>query len=184
TDLVGGQSSPIILSLRPQQPPTFTLGAGSFNDDGTINDPLLTLNMPALEIDFYAMVDQRFSRMFTVRTDVALGIGLQLNAQGQITPVIGDTTNAFTNVTVTNSDMLLSQDGFWLQGKHTILVRARAAGQPETTDDTPVELTAIIDSIAPTVALTDEGNAIRIEAEDRVSAADDLVVDYRFGDGE
>jgi MYXO-CTERM domain-containing protein len=79
--------------------------------------------------------------------------------------------------------MLLSQDGFWLQGKHAILVRARAAGQPETTDDTPVELTAIIDSIAPTVALSDQGDAIRIEAEDRVSAAEDLVVDYRFGDG-
>lgn len=317
-DLLGGQVAPLVLSLRPQSPPTFDLGAGTFTSDGKIDQALLTVNLPGLEIDVFAFIDQRFSRIFTVKTDVALPIGLQLNPEGQIVPVLGDTANAFKNLVVTNSELLdettdliafkfpslldlavpiltsslkpidlpaiagmklkltpgsltgienntmlgvfanlsiaspkpvrqvettaeiravhvpatdafsrpgplqqaerprvelalggddrdlewqlqidggpwtawsnrrevtLSKDAFWLQGRHPILVRARVAGQPDTTDATPVELAAIIDSIAPTVVLSDQGDAILVEASDRVTASDALVVEYRFDDG-
>jgi hypothetical protein len=82
----------------------------------------------------------------------------------------------------TRRELTLSQDGFWLQGRHKILVRARAAGVPESVDPTPVELDAIIDSIAPGLTLTDEGEAVLVDATDTVSPAEALVIEYRFGD--
>ncbi len=324
-DLLGGQVSPIILGLRPQQAPTFELGAGTFTPTGEIDQPLMTVHMNELEIDFYAFIDERYARIFTVRTDLALPLGLEVNDAGQIAPVLGDATSAFQNIVVTNSELLtetaaeiglkfpavlsfavpliagslapidlpavvglelnitpggltsiennsmlaifanlsvagakpgvarvdtraeivhvrtpatevfsrrgalaradrpsvellldgadpsgarvelewqfqidrapwspwttqrqptLGRDGFWLQGRHEILVRARIAGQPETVDDTPVELVAIIDSIAPSVTLTDAGDAVTVEASDKVSAADALAIEYRFEGGE
>ena len=52
----------------------------------------------------FAEVDQQYIRVFTVVSDVHLPIGLQVGAMGEITPVIGDVTDAFTNLTVKNSE--------------------------------------------------------------------------------
>ena len=76
------------------------------HDDGTgkVVDPLLDIKFTALEIDFFASVDDQYIRVFTVVADVHLPIGLQTTGMGQLTPVIGDATHAFTNVSVKNSE--------------------------------------------------------------------------------
>ncbi|HEY4238502.1 MAG TPA: hypothetical protein VGM88_01760 [Kofleriaceae bacterium] len=100
-------SAPMAVGLRPQSPPVITLGSNTFtpNSNGgmTLTDPLLDLKFTALEIDFFVAVDDQWIRAFTVVSDVDLPIGLQVTGQGQLTPVLGSTDNAFTNVSVKNS---------------------------------------------------------------------------------
>ncbi|HEY4059726.1 MAG TPA: hypothetical protein VGM39_24095, partial [Kofleriaceae bacterium] len=55
-------------------------------------------------IDFFASVDEQWIRVFTVVSDVHLPIGLQTSGTGQLVPVIGNTDQAFTNLSVKNSD--------------------------------------------------------------------------------
>ncbi|HEX5060441.1 MAG TPA: hypothetical protein VFV99_13830 [Kofleriaceae bacterium] len=103
-------NSPMAVGLRPQSPPTIILGKNTFKDDGmgnqVIDVPLLDISFKALEIDFFAMVDEQYIRVFTVVADVHLPIGLQTTGMGQLQPVIGSTMDAFTNITVKNNDAI------------------------------------------------------------------------------
>ncbi|HLL21097.1 MAG TPA: hypothetical protein VK427_03150, partial [Kofleriaceae bacterium] len=96
------------VGLRPQSPPTITLGKNTFATDGagntTLVEPLLELEFRALELDFYASVNDQFVRVFTVVADVKLPVGLQVTGMGELQPVLGAIDNAFTNLSVKNSD--------------------------------------------------------------------------------
>jgi MYXO-CTERM domain-containing protein len=105
-DLLHGADEGVFLALRPQAPPTFVIGDGTFKEDGSIDQPLLTLGFIGLEIDFYARVDERLVRIFTLKTDLQLPISLDGDETGAIQPVLGDINGAFTNLSVTNSDLL------------------------------------------------------------------------------
>jgi hypothetical protein len=100
-------NSPMALGLRPQSPPVITLGKNTFMSDGTTTklvDPLLDIKFTGMEIDFFASVDDQYIRVFTVVADVHLPIGLQTDAGGKLTPVLGEISDAFTNVSVKNTD--------------------------------------------------------------------------------
>lgn len=321
-DLLHGETAPLILALRPQQKPVMTLGLGTFTTNSSgekvIDDPLITIGMPELEIDFYAMLDERYVRLFTLRADVTLPVGLDVNEQGQLVPILGDLGNAFQNLAVTNSELLLETpqeiadrfpavleialpfvadalgaidlpafsgvqvkllpggitsvenqtmlaifgelevapagkprriettatvlgvtappaaaydaerldpaartvvelafgadadgvewqyriDGglwspytasprvtlsrklFWLQGRHVVEVRAREVGRPETTDAEPAVVEVLVDSFAPEIVLFETEGAVRVDARDLVSPAEQLAVSYRFAGGE
>lgn len=103
--------APVAIGLRPQSPPTITLGPNTFVDDGnggtTLGDPLLTITFTAMELDMFAAIEDQYVRLFTVVTDVTLPIGLQVDALGELTPVLGDVEDAFTNISVKNSEALL-----------------------------------------------------------------------------
>src|SRR5690606_14227682 len=103
-------NSPMAIGLRPQSAPTITLGKNTFKDDGSgnmvLDVPLLDIGFKALEIDFFAMVDEQYIRVWTVVADVNLPIGLQTTGMGELTPVIGDTAQAFTNISVKNSEAI------------------------------------------------------------------------------
>ncbi|HTL36158.1 MAG TPA: hypothetical protein VL326_23665 [Kofleriaceae bacterium] len=104
------ENSPMAVGLRPQAPPTITLGKNTFKDDGSgnmvVDEPLLDIKFTALELDFFASIDDQYNRVFTVVTDVHLPIGLQTTSMGELTPVIGNPMDAFTNVSVKNSDAI------------------------------------------------------------------------------
>lgn len=106
-DLVDG-NAPMAIGLRPQSPPVITLGKNTFKDDGQGNQvldvPLLDLKFNQMEIDFFTSVDDQYVRVFTLVTDVHLPIGLQVMGMGQLTPVIGSIADAFTNLSVKNSE--------------------------------------------------------------------------------
>jgi hypothetical protein len=103
-------NSPMAVGLRPQSPPTITLGLNTFKDDGqgnqVVDQPLLDITFKALEIDFFAMIDEQYVRVFTVVSDVHLPVGLQATTMGEITPVLGNPTDAFTNISVKNSEAI------------------------------------------------------------------------------
>jgi len=101
-------NAPMALGLRPQSPPTITLGKNVFTDDGmgnvTLTEALLDLSFQALELDFFAAVDDQYVRVFTVVADVRLPIGLQVTGMGELQPVLGNVDGAFTNISVKNSE--------------------------------------------------------------------------------
>lgn len=105
-DLLQGRNAPAVLQVRPTQPPTITLGAGTFDDKGAMTAPLLQLALPGLSVDIYAFVDERYLRVMTLSADVAVGLGLDVDEEGRLVPVVGDTSQALQNVSVTNSELL------------------------------------------------------------------------------
>jgi hypothetical protein len=109
-DLVHVADAPMLLAMHPQNPPTFTMGAGTFkpgaNGTVVVDDPLLWVSIPSLSIDFFAFTDDRYVRIMTLTADVMLGVSLTTDGSGKIVPVFGDTTHAFKNVVVTHSDLL------------------------------------------------------------------------------
>ncbi|MBA2543595.1 MAG: hypothetical protein H0V17_28395, partial [Deltaproteobacteria bacterium] len=103
-------NSPVAVGLRPQSPPTIVLGKNVFTDDGqgnvTLTEPLLDITFTGMEIDFFASVDDQYIRVFTVVADVHFPIGLQVTGMGELQPVIGSPDDAFTNLSVKNSEAL------------------------------------------------------------------------------
>jgi len=101
---------PVYLLVRPQEPPTINLGAGTYTpaEGGgqDIDEPLLTITMPKLEMDFYGYVDGRYTRLLTMVSDLTLTANVDVDGEGKIVPVLGDLANAFQNITVKNSGLL------------------------------------------------------------------------------
>lgn len=108
--LTEGRNVPMILRLRPSSPPTVTLGTGEVAADGTVVDPLLIVEMAGLNIDFYAFMEQRFARIFTLDTDVALPLALTPADGGGIQILLGDLGEAFTRVDPLNAELLAEED--------------------------------------------------------------------------
>jgi len=103
-------NSPMAVGLRPQSPPQITLGKNTFMDDGQGNqrlvEPLLDIQFEAMEIDFFVSVDDQWIRAFTVVADVHLPLGLQTSSASELVPVFGDLGDAFTNLSVKNTDAI------------------------------------------------------------------------------
>ena len=323
-DLVHVGDAPMFIALKPAMPPTFTLGKGTFTTDAqgrtVVDDALLHIHMPKLSIDFLAWMDDRYVRIMTLTADVELPLSLEVDNAGKLTPIFGDLTKAFTNVVVTNSDLLaespdqlaqafpmllgvavgqltgalsgialpalmglqvkpiaitstdpdadgalsflsifanvsaagapstrsvdtqawletmqlpstrefavdargttvpaavLQLDGqgasaleyswsvdggpwsaytqstrvtvtdpqLWMQGKHTIDVRAREVGVPSTTDPTPARVDIIVDTVAPTGGFDVAGSEVRVDASDAVTPREALQFRLAVGGG-
>lgn len=100
-------SVPLAVMLRPQRPPTFEIGAG------TEDEPLLTVLLDDLQVDFYVWSNERYVRFMTYQADLSLGINLAV-MDGEIVPnVVGLTA---TESTVTNFEDLLDEDPERLAG--------------------------------------------------------------------
>lgn len=106
--LVGsGVEVPMQVVLRPQEPPTVHVGRGTY--DPVTNkpvDPLLRVDAKNLEVDFYALLDDRFVRLFTLTADVSLPMSLVIQGCSSLSPVLGDLRGAVTRVTAINSEIL------------------------------------------------------------------------------
>jgi MYXO-CTERM domain-containing protein len=125
-DLVHLPDAPLFLSFRPAQPPTFALGKGTFKVDPTsgvktIDDPLMRVQIANFAIDFYAFVDDRYVRIMTLTSDIDLPISLDVDAMGQLVPLIGDVSSAFTNLRVSNSELLAESPEDLAQSFPTLL---------------------------------------------------------------
>lgn len=109
-DLTRGTNSALRIVGRPQQPPTFVLGKGTFKTDGTgktvIDDPLLHVIVKDLALDFYVFIDERYVRFMRQTVDLDLPLGLDVDGANQLVPFLGDLTTALGNVRVTDSSLL------------------------------------------------------------------------------
>lgn len=106
-----GEDVPMMISLRPRKAPNMVIGLGTTKPgpNGTTvpDDPLLTLQMDELYIDFYAFIEERYVRLFSLVTDVRLPLGLEFDASaGTIQPVLAGLDTLITNVHATNIELL------------------------------------------------------------------------------
>lgn len=111
----GPTNGPVHVVVRPTHPPTMTVGQGTFDAMGKIDKPLLTLSWNDVEVDVYAIVYERWVRLFTMSADITLPFGLQIENCTRVTPVLGDLKNAITDVRALNSE-ILAEDVTSLQG--------------------------------------------------------------------
>lgn len=68
---LGHGNEPVQVVLRPTAPVTFDLG------EGTLASPYLTAHLRDFELDFYALLFERYVRAFTVGASVDVGINLE-----------------------------------------------------------------------------------------------------------
>jgi len=106
-----GDETPIVVAVRPQNPLYFVLSVPDISQDPgtgeyTINTPLMTIRSDAFAVDFYALIDYRYVRLFRLNGDLAIPMALTVNAQNQLVPIIGDLGDAFENIMVTDSQLL------------------------------------------------------------------------------
>lgn len=109
--LTHGQSAPMMVRLRAAQPPGVTIGRGTttIGEDGVPvpEDPLLRLDLKGLNIDFYTQLEERWVRLFSLRADAQLPLGLEFDsAANTVTPVLAGLDSLLTNVKAVNMEML------------------------------------------------------------------------------
>jgi len=112
------QDAPMMVALRPLQAPTVDIGVGTY-DPVTKKpiDPLITVNMNQVDLDIYARIEDRWSRLFTMTLDVKLPLSLIVDGCPQgITPAIGDLHNLITVSQAPSNSELLAEDPAVLQG--------------------------------------------------------------------
>ncbi|MEQ9497090.1 MAG: hypothetical protein RIT81_09530 [Deltaproteobacteria bacterium] len=100
---------PARLSIFPRAEPRILIGSGEVMPgmtEPTLTDPLLVLDLDDFEIGFSALIEERWVHLMTVTADVEIGLGAFVTANNELQFVVGDVSNAVTNVRVTNSDLL------------------------------------------------------------------------------
>jgi hypothetical protein len=109
--VVGDKDVPMNVLFRPTQPPYLRVGRNTTkaNADGSItpDDPLLTLAFKELEVDFYALVDERQVRLFTLQADLQLPLGIRTFADPNtdlLQPVLGGLDTLLTSVSALSPD--------------------------------------------------------------------------------
>lgn len=95
------------ITTRPGSPPKIKIGNGT----DVNKDPLLTITLEKLAVDFYVWSLDRYVRFFTYTADVTVPVNVQTgkdpktNPNGGLLPVIGNI--GLSNASVTNTDLLL-----------------------------------------------------------------------------
>lgn len=109
--VTGDRAVPMNVLFRPTQAPYLRVGRNTtkVNADGSItpDDPLLTLTFKQLEVDFYALVDERQVRLFTLQADLQLPLGIRTFAEPNtdtLQPVLGGLETLLTNVSALSPD--------------------------------------------------------------------------------
>ncbi len=102
-----GKDAPMMIVLRPAKAPTITIGQGTY-DPVTKKPikPLILMTMPDVTVDFYAMIDDRFARLFSLTADISLPLSLIFEKCDSVTPALGDLKQLITNIRTANSEML------------------------------------------------------------------------------
>ena len=100
---------PARITLRPSSEPIVRLGSGRTSGSAgmpVVEEPLIELTLRDLDLGFFAVVDERWVRLMTVRLDLALGLGAVITPTNGVQLVLGDLSRAVTNVRVENSELL------------------------------------------------------------------------------
>jgi MYXO-CTERM domain-containing protein len=93
------RNAPIAVIVRPQAPPTVTLGGGTDLE----TDPFVRVKLDRAMFDFYIWSSDRFIRAFTAQVDLDVPINLDVAAEG-ITPVL-DKIHV-QNASISNANLL------------------------------------------------------------------------------
>jgi hypothetical protein len=108
--MTGGKNMPMMLSIRPRKPPTVELGKGTYHTDAggkvVIDEPLVKIKAKDFAADVYVLADERYIRLFSIVGDLEVPALLFPDADGKLQPILGDLTNALTNIKIENNDLV------------------------------------------------------------------------------
>lgn len=105
---LANRPGPIFIRTSPQKPPRIELGDNDIQKNGDtyeLADPLVRLNWNDLDVHFHAFVQDRYTRIFTIRTDVRIPFGTTTDGN-QLIPVVGDLEDAAQNLRIRNNRIL------------------------------------------------------------------------------
>jgi hypothetical protein len=143
-NLTGGQSSPMMLSVRPRNPPRVELGKGTYHKDSSgkivIDDPLLKLKAKDFAAEVYVQVDERMVRLFTIVGDLEVPVLLYADALGNLQPMIGALDAALKNIRLENAELITEDTASLAKVFPTILAMA---GSFLGSGFAPIELPAV-----------------------------------------
>jgi len=109
-DLTGGRNVPVKLKLKPGHVPYMEVGAGTFTTDAdgnrVIDQPLLYVFMPGTVLDFYVLLDERWTRILSFTIDMSIDLGLDMSQDNKIIPIFGEDSIHLDNVTASNYELL------------------------------------------------------------------------------
>lgn len=103
---------PALIEMLPRAPLSIDIGLGTSEPDPqdpnrTILDrPLLTFRARNLDLDLYALLDDRYVRFMTMRVDLAIGIGLEDDGNGNLLLLVSSPEDWLAGVEVLNSELL------------------------------------------------------------------------------
>jgi hypothetical protein len=108
--LTHGKDAPLMIALRPKYAPEVRIGKGSTkveNGAEVPDDPLLTISMKEVQLDFYLFIEERFVRLFSLQTDLSLPLSLKFDpVAGTVQPILAGLDSALTNTQAQNSELL------------------------------------------------------------------------------
>ncbi len=79
-------------------------------------------------------------------------------------------------------EIVVKDQAFRIEGRHTVLVRGREVGQPFTLAE-PVPVQVVIDTTAPEVELIDADGGYEVDAFDVITEEDELMARVRIAEG-
>lgn len=91
----------LYIQLAPQKAPNIVLGANKIRRVGSkneIEEGLFTLDWKDVDIHMYGFVQERFVRLFTLRSDLLLPIAVSPGGNGELQIAIGDIEKAIKNI--------------------------------------------------------------------------------------
>ena len=110
-ELAEGKARNVVIAISPQHEPEVAIGAGTVRPDPDepgrylIDEPALTLTVQDLGLHFYAYLDGRYVRAFTIEADLALPLAIVAVPEGLL-PVLGDLGEALVGVEIKNNELL------------------------------------------------------------------------------
>jgi hypothetical protein len=114
-NLMDGRTNPprpAIMELHPRAVPEVQVGLGTTGPDPQdatrtlLLEPLLTINVPNLDIDIYVLADDRYVRLVTLTVDLAMGLGLDLTGDGEVHLVANPVDTWIREVRASHAEML------------------------------------------------------------------------------
>ena len=109
TNLTDDDNRQAELKIVPQKAPKIILGQNTVmeTDEGyVVEDGLFTIDWKDLDLHIYAWVQDRWTRVATVRIDLLLPVAVVPDGAGNVEAVLGDVEKALTNLRGLNGELL------------------------------------------------------------------------------
>lgn len=123
--LVGGGDAPLVIGLRPTEPPDISIGKGTLAKDAKgndiVKDPLIDIKIPNMGFDFMVFLHDRWTRLFTYKVDIVLPLGLAVKPGNKLGLVLGDLGTAMVNPRVEQSYMVAEKNDKLANGLFNLL---------------------------------------------------------------
>jgi hypothetical protein len=113
--------APVAITLAPQEVPIVTFGGnvvvdGEDEGERILQDPLATVGLPNLWIDFHVFIEGRWVRVFSLSADVELPLAVDFTPENQIIPVLGDVAAGIMNIQAHNAEIIAPGDAARVAG--------------------------------------------------------------------